>query len=124
MNYVILVFGALIFMIGAMVLVRPDTVFGLMRRHSGTLGIHILAVVVRLALGAALVVYADESRFPVTLAVLGWLTLVVAITLAVMGRSNFLSLMNWAMGFAASYGRLAGVLALLLGGFLIYAVGL
>ncbi|MDX1554622.1 MAG: hypothetical protein R3212_01205 [Xanthomonadales bacterium] len=122
MMHVILVFGALIFVIGATVLVKPELVFGHIRRHSDSLGIHVVAVVVRLALGWALIVYSAESRFPVTLQVLGWLTVVVAVTLAVMGRSNFTRLIHWAMSLVDRFGRIAGALAMVLGGFLVYAV--
>lgn len=122
MFYLVLFFGAMLVLIGAAVIVRPDAIFGWMRRQSGSLGIHVVAVVVRLILGGALIVYAPESRFPVTLAVLGWITVAAAITLAVMGRTNFQKLMQWAMTFTDRFGRVAGTLALLMGAFLIYAV--
>lgn len=122
MKEIILVFGILILLIGAAILVKPNTVFAYLGRHSKSLNIHIMAVVVRLILGAALITYAAESRYPVILQVLGWISVAAAIGLAVIGRTKFISLMDWAMKLADSVGRYAGILAMVFGGFLVYAV--
>lgn len=122
MSYVILVFGILILIIGAIILFKPDTILGLIRSHSESFNLHVLAVVVRLILGVALITYAAESKYPIALQVIGWLSLAAALILGVIGRARFKGLMNWAMNLASSYGHVGGFLAILFGGFLIYAV--
>lgn len=121
MQYIVLIFGVLLLAAGAVILVKPDFIFGFLTRNKDSLGIHVFAVVVRLMLGAALIVHSQFSKFPLAFEVLGWITLIAAIALAVMGRSNFRCLMNWATGLTSTFGRIAGVFAILLGGFLIYA---
>lgn len=103
-------------------LVRPDAVAGFFRENSGSLGLHVLAVLVRLILGAALIGYATDSKYPVALQIFGWLSVGAAIILGGIGRSRFKVLISWALNFASSLMRFAGLLAVLLGGFLIYAV--
>jgi hypothetical protein len=122
MKEVILVFGVLLVLIGIAVLVKPNAVFGYMGRHSKTLHIHILAVVVRLILGAALISYAAESRYPIVLEILGWISVAAAIMLAAIGRSRFMRLMDWALKLTDSFGPYAGILVIVFGGFLVYAV--
>jgi len=122
MNYVIILFGAAIIVAGIIILINPETVFGLMRRKSESLGLHILAVVVRIILGAALMLYAAESKYPTAISILGWISIVAASVLGIMGRANFRRLMSWALSLAPSLGRIGGLLAILFGGFLIHAV--
>ena len=122
MSYVILLFGVLILLLGAVILAKPDSIFYLFRINSESLSLHVLAIVVRLVLGIALITYAAESKYPVALQVIGWLSVTAAIIFGLMGRSRFMGLITWGLSFASSFGRFAGVLAILLGGFLIYAV--
>ncbi len=65
---------------------------------------------------------ATESKYPTTILVIGWISIVAASVLGIMGRTNFMRLMSWALSVAPSFGRIGGVLAILFGGFLIHAV--
>lgn len=103
-------------------LVRPDAVAGVFRNNSDSLGLHVLVVVIRLILGAALIRYAMDSKYPLALQIFGWLSVGAAIILGGMGRSRFKAVIGWALGFASSFMRFAGLLAVALGGFLIHAV--
>ena len=61
------------------------------------------------------------SEFPFVIEVIGWLSIVAAIFLAVIGRRNFNRLMSWALSLSKPFGRVGGVLAAAFGAFLIYA---
>ena len=122
MIYIVLAFGITILLLGAAMLVKPDAVSGPLRRHSDSLGLHVLAVTARLILGAALISYATESKYPVAFQIFGWISLTAAIILGVIGRSRFKDLISWALNFTPSLMRFAGLMAVLIGGFLIYAV--
>ena len=122
MSYVILLFGAATLLAGLIIMVNPEMIFGPIRRSFESLNLHILAVVIRIIIGAALIIYAAESRFPTVFFILGWVSIAAASMLALMGRTNFKRLMSWALGLTDSFGRVAGIFAALFGGFLIYAV--
>jgi len=122
MNYIVILFGAAILVAGIIILVNPETVFGLLHRKSESLGMHILAVVVRIILGAALIICAAESKYPTAILIIGWISIVAAAVLGIVGRTNFKRLMSWAVGLAPSFGRIGGLLAILFGGFLVHAV--
>ncbi len=122
MNYIIMLFGTAIIVAGIIIAINPETVFGLMRRKSESLGLHILAVVVGIILGAALILCATESKYPTTILIIGWISIVAASVLGIIGRPNFRRLMSWALRFAPSFGRIGGFFEILFGGFLIHAV--
>ena len=122
MNYIIILFGIATIVAGVIIVINPDTVFGLLRRKLESLGLHILAVVVRIILGAALIICAAGSKYPSAILIIGWISIVAAAVLGIIGRTNFKRLMSWALNVAPSFGRLGGSLAILFGGFLIHAV--
>ena len=122
MNYIIILFGAATLAAGIAIVINPESIFGRLRRKSDSLGMHILAVVMRIIIGIALILYAAESRYPTAILILGWTSLGAAIVLGIMGRTNFKRLMSWALGLAPSFGRIGGMIAILFGAFLIHAV--
>ncbi len=85
------------------------------------LELHILAVVVRVGLGVLLIYQSNVCKFPFVIEIIGWLSIIAAIFLSVMGRRNFKRLMSWALSFVKAFGRVGGALAAAFGSFLIYA---
>ncbi len=121
MALVIIIFGVLMVIAGAWLVAQPAALFDLLRKHSEALALHVFAVVVRMILGALLVLSANDSLYPAAMEILGWVILAAAIMLAVMGRGNFKKLMAWALSLNASLQRIAGTASIGFGGFLVYA---
>jgi hypothetical protein len=121
MTKLIIIFGALTLLAGVVILINPEIIFGYLRRNLDKLAIHILAVVVRLIIGALLIHQSELSKYPLVIEMLGWLSIIAALSLAVMGRHNFHRLMSWALNVLKPFGRVGGVFAAAFGGFLIYA---
>ena len=121
MALLIIIFGALTLLAGIVIVINPEVIFGFLRNNLDKLVLHILAVVVRLVLGALLIYQSNISEFPFVIEVIGWLSIVAAIFLSVMGRRNFNRLMSWALSLSKPFGRVGGILAVAFGAFLIYA---
>ena len=121
MTISIIIFAGLILLAGMFIVIKPDVMFDFLRNNSDRLELHILAIVVRLVLGVLLIFQAGVSRYPLVIEVIGWLSVVAAVFLLVIGRHNFKRLMVWALSFVNPFGRVAGVMAAVFGGFLIYA---
>lgn len=121
MTLLIIIFGALTLLAGIVIVINPEVIFGFLRNNLDKLVLHILAVVIRLVLGALLIYQSNISKFPFVIEVIGWLSIVAAIFLAVMGRRNFNRLMSWALSLSKPFGRVGGILAVAFGSFLIYA---
>lgn len=121
MTMFIISLGALILFCGLLIIIFPEIIFGFLRRNVDKLALHILAVAVRLVFGILLIFQSSESSFPLAVELIGWLAVVAALSLVVMGRQNFLRLMTWALKLLKPYGRFGGVIAAAFGGFIIYA---
>ena len=121
MTALIIIFGALNLVGGIVIVINPEVIFGYLRNNLDKLELHILAVGVRLILGVLLIYQSNVSKFPFVIEIIGWLSIVAAIFLAVIGRRNFNRLMSWALSFVKPFGRVGGVLAAAFGAFLIYA---
>ena len=121
MTLLIIIFGALTLLAGIVIVINPEVIFGFLRKNLDKVALHILAVVVRIVLGLLLIYQSSISKFPFVIQIIGWLSIVAAIILAVMGRRNFNRLMSWALSLARPIGRVGGVIAMAFGAFLIYA---
>ncbi len=121
MTVLIIIFGALNLLAGIVIVINPEVIFGFLRNNLEKLELHILAIVVRLVLGVLLIYQSNVSKFPFVIEIIGWLSIVAAIFLAVIGRRNFNRLMSWALSFVKRFGRVGGILAAAFGAFLIYA---
>jgi len=120
MTELIIFFGALTLLAGIVIVINPGVVFGPLRNNSDKLELHILAIVVRLVLGVLLISQSAVSKFPFAIEIIGWLSIVAAIFLTVIGRNNFKRLMSWAFSFLKPFGRVGGIIAAAFGAFLIY----
>lgn len=122
MKIFIILFNLFILAMAGFMAFRPRQFIDSLLRVSDQFWVHVLAVVARITIGAALVLYADQSRFPLALQILGWLAIVAGIALALVPRSKFIRLMHWAFERFSHYARVAALFAVAFAVFLIYAV--
>jgi hypothetical protein len=78
-----------------------------------------VAVLVRLLLGAAMIVCAPASRYPTSFTVLGWIAVIAAIGLALVGRDGMRRIVTWIDRFPPWLVRLALLVGLVFGLFLV-----
>ena len=117
----IIIFGTLTCLAGIVILVNPGIVFGFLRKNSDKIELQIVAVAMRLILGAFLIYQSGASRYPFAIEIIGWLSVVAAVFFAVIGRNNFSRLMAWALSQVKTLGRVGGIIASAFGAFLIHA---
>ena len=122
MNNIVLLFGVFILLGSVTLIVNPKYIFGIFTKYGETLSIHIFAIIVRIILGIALVIAAADSKYPIALQILGWLTLIVVLVLSAIGRERFKSLIKWSMGINPSIQRVMGLFGILFGSLLFHAV--
>jgi hypothetical protein len=107
---------------GIVMLIRPSLLLNTMSRYASNTWLQVLAVVARLVLGVALLGYAELSRFPHVLQVLGWLAIAAAIFLAVLPRDTFQRMIVRVLDLFSPYFRPGGIVAAAAGMFLMYSV--
>ncbi|MDX1708494.1 MAG: hypothetical protein R3274_07830, partial [Desulfobacterales bacterium] len=97
MKTIVTLFALATILAGIIIVINPEALFGLLRRKLKSIGLHIMAVVVRVISGAALILYASQTRFPT--AIYPWVyAIIAAAVLAMIGRARFRRLMSWALG--------------------------
>jgi hypothetical protein len=117
---IVVLFGVLILALSVWGIGAPSRlmqfVHKVMERDAG---IH-AAILVRVILGLALLVAATDSRFPVTFRVFGWVAIIAAAGIAVIGKARL-------RGFVARFYRLNPgfvrawlLVGIVFGGFLVY----
>ncbi len=80
----------------------------------------ILAIVIRLAMGALLWWLADELRHPQVMRIIAVIAVVAAVGILVMGRKRLDSLVDWWLGKSDSVLRVSALFAATFGGYLVF----
>jgi hypothetical protein len=121
MELIIVLVGILIFVSGCVLIVRPEVVIGVIEKRDESPWLYAMAIGVRAALGLLLIVLAERSRFPLTMVVLGWISIAAAVVLQALGRPRFTRFMRWIIRKVKPWARMGGLFAVLFGAFLVYA---
>ena len=118
----ILAFAIFAIVSGLIIVIKPALIFDWLIRNQAEVWLYVAAIGVRAALGIALILVSEESRFPLLMQMLGAVTVLAALSFLVMGRSRFTVLMDRTFALVPKFGRLAGLVAILFGTFVGYAV--
>ncbi len=119
----IALFGVLIVFACAYGIANPQGLLRLVDRFAGVGG-YLVAIVVRLVLGAAAILAAPASLLPVFLYIVGGISLLAALALMLMGRRGFERLIRWVAGWESRLLRAGLVLGMLFGVALIWVTGI
>lgn len=122
MKFLILLFGSLIAFAGLAITVSPQSIMSLLDRYKQHVALYVLAVGVRVLLGAVLIAYAPHSAFPLALRIIGVVSIAAAFGILLIGPGRLQRLIDFLLAKVQMIIRPAGVIGVLLGAFLIYAV--
>lgn len=95
LSAVVMGFGGVITVFSAWGVLAPGRLVDMVMQFWAKPGSLWFAVLVRLVLGLVLLAAAGASRFPEALFVLGWLAIIAAIVLLIIGKQRLSSLMEW-----------------------------
>ncbi len=119
---VVLVLGFVVCALSAWGFMAPDKIWKLV---NGALeknwGIYV-AVVARLLLGAALVIVAPESQFPLAFEILGWFAIVAAVVILFAGRDRLRRFVAWFEQISQAVTRVWLLFGIAFGALLIYGI--
>ena len=119
MKAIIALFGGLIAVSCAAGFVRPAALRAVFDRLSDQ-ATWVFAVVVRLVFGTLLLMLADELRFSVAMNVLGWVAIIAAVVVLLLGPERIDRLVKWWLARPDPVLRLSMALAAAFGVFLVY----
>jgi hypothetical protein len=119
---VVLALGVVVAALSLCGLFAPDK---MMKLVAGAMdrdwGIH-FAVVVRLILGAALIIAAPGSRFPQVFEVLGWIAVIAAVAIVFMGRERLRKFVAVFQRMSQAMIRIWLLFGCAFGAFLVYGI--
>jgi hypothetical protein len=121
MKLIIKLLGILIVLIGVSLLIKPEFVFGWIEDNMLNNSLYIFAIVMRLVFGIILIIAAKGSKYPGVIKFFGYLAVLAAIIFIFMGQKNFMDFVSSGIPAIKPYAALVGLVAILIGGFLIYA---
>jgi hypothetical protein len=121
MSFLVSAFGLAIVVIGMLGLVNPDALVSFVRRWQTWPGVW-TAAALRVVFGVALWLTAPPSRTPVTLQVLGVVSLVSGAALPLLGVSGFAAIVVWWSRRPAAFRRVWAGVAGAVGGFVLWSV--
>ncbi len=119
MTVLLLIMGILTASVGLSIARKPEPVCGFLRRHTDSVTLHALNIIVRVFFGYLLLQLTDISRFSLLTNTIGWTCLGIALLLTVTGRERFKKGFSWAISLMENNNRIAGFLITLFGLFLI-----
>lgn len=121
MSYFVLVLGLVIVGVGVFGLGWPAQMTRMVGRVAFTNRLRYLAAAVRLALGAALFLVADQTNFPLTMKILAALTVFAGISVLFISPATLQRWLESVPGWPPWALRGISLAALLLGGFFVVA---
>lgn len=121
-QYVVLLFGVVLVALSVWGLVVPARVLSMVEGVMGRPRGMWIAVGARVVLGAALIIAAPRSMFPTTFLVLGWVALIAAVVLPLVGRARIHGLVTWLERMPPPLVRVWLVLGMAFGAVLVYGV--
>ena len=119
---IVLILGITVFGLSAWGIYSPDSLVKMVTRAMNQIYGMYIAVIVRLLLGVTLIIVAPVSRFPTVFNVLGWIAIIAAGGLILIGQENVGRFVAWFERFSKSIIRLWLLLGMAFAGFLIYGV--
>ncbi len=84
--WVVVLFGVFLIGVGILMLFAPITVWEYIRKAGSTNFINYFEITVRMIPAAAMVIYADLSRFPIAFKLLGWFMIATSLVLYLVPR--------------------------------------
>ena len=113
--------GLLIIVLGIVVMVRPNRVSDVAERFTTTPALKAGAILARIAMGIAFLLAAPDTRLPTFMTVLGFLSIIAGVALAIMKEAWVNGLVGWWANQAETIVRVWGVPIALFGGVIVYS---
>lgn len=118
LGFVVVAFFLILGVIG---LFAPDRLLAAGRFTTSPTGMYVGAAV-RIAIGVTLLTVASHSRFHNTLRLFGLLAILGGFVTLALGSDRLKAIADWAATYGSTGPRVFGVFALLIGGFIAYAI--
>lgn len=122
MTTIIAAFGILIIGMCAWGLVAPKALIGWVLKVWNRPWAIYFAIAMRIALGVLFILAADETRYPQVFNIFGYLMIIAAIMIAIVGRKRLDTFIQWWVDSSPMFARAWLLFGMAFGAFIIHAV--
>jgi hypothetical protein len=120
MKAVVTILGLVVLGAGLLGLLSPDILVTIGRDVLTPTGLYVIALI-RVCVGLLLIFLATASRMPKTVRILGGIVLIAGVATPIFGVDRSVSVLNWWAAQGPVVERLAGLVLVAIGAFMIYA---
>jgi uncharacterized membrane protein YfcA len=122
-KWLVVLFGWFLITVGFVMLLNPKKAKSILRKAGSNNFINYAEITIRIIPAAALVVYADFSKYPEVFKLLGWFMIITSLVLYFVPRKlHHKYAVYWDDRLKPMYMRLTAPFSFLFGAFLIYSV--
>ena len=122
MKWIVYFFGVFMVVAGIVLFIDDSIVLGYIESNRESSWLYFFAIVMRILMGAALLKTASKSRHPLAFLVIGGIALAAALIFLVIGHEQFQNMMATLLPYFENTGTWSGIVALIFGAYLIYAI--
>jgi len=119
--YLIVLFGALMVLLSVVMVVNPEYWSRSIVKFSNAAWFHPFEILSRLIFGGVFIAFAEQTRYPALMTVIGYVLLIVGAGLAFLPPSKHRDFALWSAQKFRSVFRPAGAISLAFGLFVVYA---
>ncbi len=119
---IVLALGIAVCVLSAWGMYATDKIWSLVNGAMEKDWVIYVAVIARLLLGAALIIVAPQSRFPLAFEILGWFAIVAAVLILIIGRDKLRRFVAWFQRFSQAMIRAWLLFGIAFGAFIIYGI--
>lgn len=120
MKVSIKIFGILLILAGISLLFAPEIIFDFLDSNKEEFWVYV-AIVVRLVLGAILILSAKKSKHPLAVKIIGGMFVLVALIFLFIGQQNLQEFIATVLTVFTPYAPFVGLVSIAFGSFFIYA---
>jgi len=122
MKSVIQLLGILFILLGGYTLIFTESMFGFLEENIENQSLYLIAIVVRFVIGILLIWGARDSKYPSGIKVIGFVGIIAAIILIIIGQEGFQNLMFSVIPPFKPYIKITSLVIIAFGAFLFYAI--
>ncbi len=121
MKPTIKIFGILLILAGVSLIFTPEFIFDFIENNKDEFWVYMVAIVVRLVLGAILILSAKQSRHPLAIKIIGGMFVLAALIFLFMGQQNLQEFIATVLTVFTPYAPFVGLVSIAFGSFFIYS---
>lgn len=115
------IFGILLILAGISLLFAPEIIFDFLNSNKEEFWVYVVAIVVRLLLGAILILSAKQSKHSLAVKIIGGMFVLVALIFLFIGQQNLQEFIATVLTVFTPYAPFVGLVSIAFGSFFIYA---